>query len=97
MVLEYIIYNSRRCARKKCAQRRCIHWFPCCYSHKTFQGVPLDSLGVGAIESGRIIAPDHRQHRQEAPKRNLATLAAFLRFLDGFLWNGGVGGCLYSF
>ena len=97
MVLEHIIYNSRCCACKKCTQCWCIHWFPCCYSHKTFQGVPLDSLGVGTIKSGCIIAPDHRQHRQEAPKHNLATPAAFLCFLDGFLWNGGVGGCLYSF
>jgi len=50
---------------------------------------------VGAVEIGRIIAPDHRQRRQEAPKRIPATLAAFLRFLVHFLLRGGVWDCLY--
>jgi len=45
----------------------------------------MDSLGVGAVEIGRIIAPDHHQRRQEAPKRIPATLAAFLHFFTGYL------------
>ena len=57
----------------------------------------MDSLGVGAVEIGRIFAPDHRRHRQEAPKRFLATPAALLRFFVGSLHCGGVVGCLCSF
>ena len=56
----------------------------------------MDSLGVGAVKIGRIIAPDHRQHRQEAPKRFLAMPAALLRFFAGSLQRGGVGGRLCS-
>jgi hypothetical protein len=66
-------------------------------STETFQGVPLDSLGVGAWEIRRIIAPDHRQRRQEAPKRILAMPAAFFHFSIGSLQRGGVLGRRYSF
>ena len=94
--LQYILYNSRRCARKKCAQRRCIYHFPASYGSETSQGVQWDSLGVGAIKIGRIFAPDRRRHRQEAPKRFLATPASFPCFLCRFsaAW-GGLG--LYLF
>ena len=37
---------------------RCIYSFPWAYSSETSQGVPLDSLGVGAVKIGCIIAPD---------------------------------------
>ena len=37
---------------------RCIYPLPWAYSSETSQGVPLDSLGVGAVEIGHIIAPD---------------------------------------
>jgi hypothetical protein len=37
----------------------------------------MDSLGVHAVDIGRISAPDRRQRRQEAPKRCLATPAWF--------------------
>jgi hypothetical protein len=36
---------------------------------------------MGAVEIGRKFAPDHHRRHQEAPKRVLATPAAFLRFL----------------
>ena len=97
MYVQYILYNSRRCARKKCAQRWCIHQFPCCYNHETFQGVPLDSLGVGAVKIRRTIAPDRRQCRQEAPKRIQATPVAFLRFPASFLRRRGVWGGIHLF
>ena len=57
----------------------------------------MDSLGVGAVEIGRIIAPDRRRHRQEALKRIPAMPAGFLGFFIGFVWRGGVGGHLCSF
>ena len=57
----------------------------------------MDSLRFGAVEIGRIIAPDRRQHRQEAPKRILATSAWFFGFSVGLMWRGGVGGRLCSF
>ena len=69
---------------------------PCSYNPGTFQGVPLDSLGIVAVKIGRNYAPDRRQHRQEAPKRIPATPAAFLRFLVHFLRRGGVWDRLYS-
>ena len=50
----------------------------------------MDSLGVGAIEIGRIYAPDHCRRRQEAPKRVLATPGVFLHFFAGFLQHGGL-------
>ena len=60
------------------------------------QGVPLDSLGVGAVEIGRNYAPDRRQHRQEAPKRIPATVAAFLHFfLQVFAARGGMESYLF--
>ena len=52
---------------------------------------------MGAVEIGRIIAPDHRRRRQEALKRILATPAGFVGFFAGFVWRGGVWGRLYPF
>jgi hypothetical protein len=57
----------------------------------------MDSLGAGAIEIGRIYAPNRCQRCQEAPKRVLATPGVFLHFLTGFLQRGGLWGCLYMF
>ena len=57
----------------------------------------MDSLGVGAIEIGRIIAPNRRRHRQEVPKHILVTLAWFFGFSVGLMWRREVVGCLYSF
>jgi hypothetical protein len=57
----------------------------------------MDSLGVDAIEIGRIFAPDHHRHRQEAPKRVLATPAAVLRFFIGIPWQGRRWGGVRSF
>ena len=82
---------------QKSVQRRRIYPLPSLYSSETFQGILLDSLGVSAIEIGHIIAPDHCQRRQEAPKHILATLAVFLHFCVRFLWREGVCGGLYSF
>ena len=48
-------------------------------------------MEVVGIEFGRIIAPDHRRNRQEAPKRILATPAAFLRLSIGFCSAWGFG------
>jgi hypothetical protein len=45
------------------------------------QGVAVDSLGVGEIEIECKNTPDRQEHRQEAPKRSLTTLASFPRFL----------------
>jgi len=36
----------------------CIYPLPWAYSSETSQGVPLDSLGVGAVDIGCIIVPD---------------------------------------
>ena len=72
-------------------QCRCIYHLPQSYNPGTFQGVPLDSLGVDAIKIRRIIAPDHCQ---EAPKCFLVTPAAFLRFFVNLLQRGGVWGRL---
>ena len=82
---------------QKSAQCQHFSHFPSSYGYETLQGVPLDSLGVGAIKIGRIIAPDRRRHRQEAQKRIPATPAGFLGFFAGFVWCGGVGGHLCSF
>ena len=57
----------------------------------------MDSLGVGAVKIGRMIAPGRRQRRQEAPKRILATLAVFLRFPPGFLQRRGGWGGIHPF
>jgi hypothetical protein len=57
----------------------------------------MDPLEVGAIENGRINAPDRCRCRQEALKRVLATPAAFSRFSIDFLrrgWRWG-GMCLF--
>jgi hypothetical protein len=62
---------------------------PFSYRLETFQGVPLDSLGVGAWEIRRIIAPDHRQRCQEVPKRILAMPAVLFHFSIGSLQCGG--------
>ena len=78
-------------------QRWCIYHLPHSYNPGTFQGVPLDSLGVDAIKIRCIIAPDHCQHCQEVPKRFLVMLAAFLCFFVSLLQRGGVWGCLCSF
>ena len=44
------------------AQKSAQHWhfspLPGSYGYETLQGVQWDSLGVGAVEIGRIIAPD---------------------------------------
>jgi hypothetical protein len=72
-----------------------VFWhFLCPQALETYQGVSLDSLGVCTIKIGCIIAPDHRQRRQEAPKRILAMLAVFLCFPLGCLQRRGVWGCL---
>ena len=78
-------------------QRWCIYLLHGSYSSETPQGVHWDSLGVGAVEIGRIIAPNRRRHRQEAPKRFLATPAACFHFLVGSLQRGGVVCRLCSF
>jgi hypothetical protein len=49
----------------------------------------VDSLGVGEIEIKRKNTPDRQEHRQEAPKRSLTTLASFSRFLAGQLQQRG--------
>jgi hypothetical protein len=41
----------------------------------------VDSLGVNAVEIGCMIAPDRRQHRQNALKRCLTMPASFSHFL----------------
>ena len=78
--LQYILYNSQCCTRKKCMQHWCIYPLPWAYSSETSQGVSMDSLGVGAVEIGRIFAPDHRRRRQEAPKRVLGDAGGGLGF-----------------
>ena len=78
-------------------QHRCIYHLPHSYNPGTFQGVPLDSLEVDAIEIRCIIAPDHCQHCQEVLKHFLVTPAVFLHFFIGFLQCGGVWGHLCSF
>jgi len=59
---------------------RCIYPLPWAYSSETSQGVSMDSLGVGAVEIGRIFTPDHRWRRQEAPKRVLGDAGGVLGF-----------------
>jgi len=78
-------------------QRQHFSHFHLPYKPETFQRGLLDSLGMGAVKIGCIIAPDRRQHRQEALMRILATPAAFLRFCVGFLQRAGVWGGLCSF
>jgi hypothetical protein len=56
-----------------------VFWhFPCLERVGTLHGVSVDSLGICAVEIGRICAPDRRRCRQEAPKRYLTTPAWFL-------------------
>jgi hypothetical protein len=57
----------------------------------------VDSLEAGVTKSRRIYAPDRCRHQQEAPRRVLATLAAFLHFLIVFLQRGWRCGGVYSF
>ena len=76
---------------------RVIRHFLCPWHFETCHGVSVDSMGFGAVEIGRIIAPDHRRRHQEAPKRCLATPAAFLRSWFGFLWREGGWGSLWLF
>ena len=83
--------------RKKARSASVSPTLPGSYGYETLQGVPLDSLGVGAIEIGRIIAPDRHRHRQEALKRIPAMPAGFLGFFAGFVWRVGVVGDLCSF
>ena len=94
--LQYILYNSQCCTRKKCVQHWCIYQLHVSYRLETSQGVQWDSLWFSAIKIGCIIAPDHCQRRQEAPKRIPATLAAFLCLPVHFLRRGGVWGRIYS-
>ena len=96
----YYVYNMttihiielptlRAFLRTQC--RRFSH-FPGSYGYKILQGVPLDSLGVGAIKIGHIIMPDRRQHCQEALKRIPVTPAGFLVFfLPDLCGVGGLG------
>ena len=77
---------------QKSVQRRHFSHLPGSYGYETLQGVQWDSLGVGAVEIGHIIAPDHRRHCQEAPKRFLVTPAAFPCFCAAFLRRGEVWG-----
>ena len=56
----------------------------------------MDSLGVGTIRIGRIIAPNCRRHCQEAPKHILAMPVVFLHLLIHFLQREGVWGRIYS-
>ena len=50
----------------------------------------MDSLEVGVVEIGCIFAPNHCQHRHEAPKRLSATPAAFCIFGGNTCSGGGV-------
>jgi hypothetical protein len=72
---------------------RMFRHFLCPQALETYQGVSLDSLGVGAIEIGCIFAPNHRRRCQEAPKRVLAMPTVFLCWI--FVAWGGWG--LYLF
>ena len=61
---------------------RCIYPLPWSYSPETSQGVLLNSLGVDAVEIGRIIAPDPSPtspRSAEAPFGNAGGVFAFLR------------------
>ena len=68
---------------------QCQHicYLPTPYNLETFQGVLLDSLGVGTVGIGRIIAPNH--HRLSPGSGDASGISAFI---DSFLvvW-GGVG------
>ena len=55
----------------------------------------MDSLGVSVIEIGCINAPDRWQRRQEAPKRILVTLPAFLLFFTQLMQGGGLGSPMF--
>ena len=67
-----------------------VFWHFLCLQHlETSQGVLVDSLGVGAVEIGRIFAPDHRRRRQEALKHYLTTPAWFSCFRWGIVDGGG--------
>jgi hypothetical protein len=76
----------------------CVFWhLPCPHHLKTYQGVAVDSLEIESVETGRIIAPDRRQRRQEAPKRCLAMPAWFRCFFANIQRQRGRGNPLYSF
>ena len=75
MVLEHIIYNSRCCTRKKTHAAPVYPLVPLLLQSQNLPGSPIRLPG-----GGHIITPDHHQHCQEVPKRNLAMPAAFLRF-----------------
>jgi len=52
---------------------------------------------MDVVEIGRNYAPDHRLRRQEAPKRVLATPAAFLHLVVAIPWQGRRWGGVCSF
>jgi hypothetical protein len=75
----------------------CTFWhFLCPHRLETSQGVSVDSLEVDAIEIGCIVAPDRRQHRQNAPKRCLTMWAWFCCFFANYQQQRGRGGPLCS-
>jgi len=74
---------------------QCIYPLPWAYSSETSQGVPLDSLGVGAIEIGCIIVPDPSPMLPASTEAHSGGGGGIFAFLDCISMAWGPGGCLY--
>jgi hypothetical protein len=71
---------------------RCIYPLPGAYSSETSQGVPLDSLGVGAVEIGRIIAPDPSPMSPRSAEAHSGGGGGVFAFFDRISTAWGPGG-----
>ena len=70
----------------------CIYPLPWAYSSETSQGVPLDSLGVGAIKIRRIIAPDPSLMLPASAEAHSGGGGSVFAFLDCISMAWGPGG-----
>ena len=71
---------------------RCIYPLPWAYSSENSQGVPLDSLGVSAVEIGRINAPDPSPMLPASAEVHSGGGGSVFAFLDCISMAWGPGG-----
>jgi len=70
----------------------CIYPLPWAYSSETSQGVPLDSLGVGAVEIRHIIVPDPLPMSPASAEAHSGSGSGIFAFFDCISMTWGPGG-----